>query len=361
MAKALGPRGSAASPPERQGPLASEGLAALARAAGFDLVGFARAESIPRQVLVDWVEAGFHADLDWLSEQVELRLDVTRLFPGARTVVSLACNYWHGDDPGPIARYARGRDYHYTLRERLRRLRRGVRAAYPWVSDYGSVDANPVMEKVWAVRAGLGFVGKNACLITPEFGSWVLLAALILDAEVDAYADPNAPGAELAVGPGGTGRCGACQLCLVSCPTGALVREQVVDARACLSFQTIENEGPVPESVREAMGGWVFGCDLCQSVCPLNAAPVVASERFAPRAVAQRSVAELATMTREEYQRWVPGTPLARAGYEGLRRNAIYALGAVGGTAARALLEGLPADDAEPIREAVRWALGRWR
>ncbi len=320
----------------------------LAISAGFDLVGFARAEPIDPRVLGDWLEQGFHADLDWMAEHVAQRLDVATLFPGARTVIALACNYWHTDDPGPIARYARGRDYHATLRDRLRALRRGLREAFPGVTDYGSVDANPVMEKVWAARAGLGYVGKHACFITPEFGSWVVLAVMILDADVD----------ELASGPTEE-RCGRCDLCVTSCPTGAIVADRVVDARACLSYQTIENEAVVPEPLRAAMPNLIFGCDICQDVCPLNATPVRAQVRFLPREVAKATVLELAAMTKAQYDAWAPGTPLVRAGYDGLRRNAAYALGAMKSVAAREVLERLTADPDVRVRDAATWALAQ--
>jgi epoxyqueuosine reductase len=328
--------------------LSSNEVLALARNAGFDLAGLARAEPIPREVLVDWLAAGFHADLDWMKERLEERLDVTRLLPGAQTVLALACNYWRGDEPSPIARYARGRDYHATMRDRLRALRRMLRERFPWVHDYAEVDAGAVMEKVWAARAGLGTVGKNGCFITPRFGSWVVLAVMVLDAAVDAYASP-AP----------TDVCEECRLCLDACPTDAFPAPRVVDARACLSYQTIENEGPIPEKLRASMGHLVFGCDICQEVCPHNATPLEAQTRFAPREVATVPVRRLAGMTRDEYQRWVPGTALARAGYDGLRRNAAYALGAVRDGGARAVLEALRGDASAVVREAAEWALGR--
>ncbi|MBM4777838.1 MAG: tRNA epoxyqueuosine(34) reductase QueG [Archangiaceae bacterium] len=321
-------------------------LRALAVNAGFDLVGFARAEPIDPHVLGDWLAQGFHADLDWMSERVAERLDVTALLPGAKTVIALACNYWRSDDAGPIARYARGRDYHATMRDRLRVLRRGLREQFSGVADYGSVDANPVMEKVHAARAGLGFVGKNACFITPEFGSWVVLATMIIDAEVDEYA--TGPTADV---------CGRCSLCLTSCPTGAIVSERVVDAGACLSYQTIENDRSVPERLRLAMPNLVFGCDVCQDVCPLNATPIRAQARFEPRAVAQASVLELAAMTREQWDVWAPGMALMRAGFDGLRRNAAYALGAMKALEARPVLERLVADGDHRVREAAAWAL----
>jgi epoxyqueuosine reductase len=302
-------------------------LAALARAAGFDLCGFARAEPIPPTALSGWLESGFAADMDWLGARLEDRLDVRRLLPGAKTVVALACNYWRGDEPSLVARYARGRDYHATLRDRVRALRRTFRAAWPGAQDYGSVDASPVMEKVWAARAGLGYVGRHGLLITPEHGSWVVLAALIIDRAVDVYAD--GPTADL---------CAGCRLCVNACPTEAIVADQTVDARLCLSYQTIENVAAVPEPLRTAMGETVFGCDLCQTVCPHNAAPLFGGDRFAPRAVAGLDARAIAAMSREDYARWIPGTALARAQYDGLRRNAAYALGVAGDAGARGVL-----------------------
>jgi epoxyqueuosine reductase len=311
-------------------------------------VGFARAEAIPPEHLKHWLEAGFAADLDWMKSRVDERLDVAKLLPGARTVIALACNYHRGDGPSVIARYARGRDYHATMRHRLRTLRRTLRAQFPHVHDYGSVDAAPVMEKVWAARAGLGYVGKNGCFITPRFGSWVVLAAMIIDAPVDAYA--SGPTAD---------RCGRCNLCVTACPTGAIEPQARIDAGRCISYLTIESVAVVPPPLREALAGMAFGCDVCQQVCPLNDAPVTAGERFAPRAVANVSALELAAMTPEQYDAWVPGTALARAQYGGLRRNAAYALGAARDSSARAVLETLAHDRDAGVREAAQWALTR--
>jgi epoxyqueuosine reductase len=322
---------------------------ALAREAGFDLCGFARADPIPPQALGDWLAAGMDADMDWMGARAEERLDVRRLLPGARTVVALACNYYvDGPSCSPISRYARGRDYHATLRDRVRGFRRRLKAACPGVATYGSVDSGPVMEKVWAARAGLGYVGRNGCLITSGLGSYVVLACLILDAEVDAYAE----GPEL-------DRCGSCTLCVSACPTDALDGEGRVDAGRCLSYQTIENHGSVPEPLRPSMEGLAFGCDVCQDVCPLNGEPVLAGGRFAPRAVAALGVRELAALTREKYQELIPGTALARAKYDGLRRNAVYALGAARDGGATPLLQRLAGDPSELVSSAARWALER--
>ncbi len=335
---------------EEVSPLPAAALREFSRAARFDLCGFSRAEPIPPEHLTSWLEAGYAADMDWMGERAAERLDVSRLLPGARTVVSFACNYF-GEHPdsaaSPLALYARGRDYHATLRDRIRAFRRSLRAAFPHVESYAGVDATPLMEKVWAVRAGLGHVGKNGCLITREHGSWVVLATMVLDAEVDAYADAVP-----------ADRCGACRLCLTHCPTGAIVPGRQVDARRCISFHTIENEGEVPVALRAALGGWVFGCDVCQRICPLNRAPIPTQDpRFLPRPVAGLSALQLAALSRDGYEQHVPGSALARAGYDGLRRNAAYALGASRDASARTVLEQLSQDSSTRVAEAARWAL----
>src|SRR5688500_15951143 len=161
---------SAASPP----PLPGSRLRALALEAGFDLCGFARADPIPPATLTDWLEAGMDADMDWMGRRTAERLDPSLLLPGARAVVALACNYYQPDtEPSPVARYARGRDYHATLRDRLRAFRRGLAQVFPDLGTYGSIDSGPLMEKVWAARAGIGYVGRNGCLISSDFGSYI--------------------------------------------------------------------------------------------------------------------------------------------------------------------------------------------
>jgi epoxyqueuosine reductase len=187
--------------------------------------------------------------------------------------------------------------------------------------------------------------------VTPEFGSWVVLAAMVLDRAVEPEAYAIGPPEE---------RCGRCRLCVDACPTVALDGEGRVDARRCLSYQTIENVGPAPLELRSAFEGTVFGCDVCQSVCPLNQAPVVAQDvRFVPRPVAALDVRAMAALSRDEYEMLVPGTALARAGFDGLRRNAAYALGAARDVGARALLEQLCSDASPAVSEAARWALTR--
>lgn len=328
-------------------PLPAEAVHAAALRSGFDLCGFARAEPLPPDFLAQWLEAGMAADMDWMAERAADRLDVSRLLPGASSVVSLACNYYPGDEESPVARYARGRDYHATMRDRLRALRRKLKALRPELRTYGGVDSVPVMEKVWAARAGLGYVGRSGCFISEKLGSYVVLATLVLDVELDSYAAGPAPD-----------RCGTCNACVSACPTGAIRDAGRVDARRCLSYQTIENrEGEIPEELRAALRGMIFGCDVCQEICPLNRGAAAGGDRFAPRAVAALGVREIAALSRAEYDALVPGTPLARAKYDGLRRNAAYALGAARDASARQLLLGLARDPSALVREAAQWAL----
>lgn len=331
-------------------PLSADRLRALAREAGFDLCGFAPVEPIPAETLEGWIRAGFAADMDWIGRRTEERLDVRQLLPSAKSVMALACNYFVDDAPSadsPIARYARGRDYHATLRDRLRHLRRLLAQAWPALETYGSIDHGPVMEKVWAARAGLGYVGKSGCFITREYGSWVLLTVLILGAPVDGLSAGPEPD-----------RCGKCNLCISACPTDAIRDGRQVDAGRCLSYQTIENGESVPVEFRFAFENVVFGCDICQTVCPLNDGPLEAhGDRFRPREFAKLNVRELAAMTPEQYQSLIPGSALARAKYDGLRRNAAYALGALKDRAGRDVLVRLAADPVEKVREAARWAL----
>ncbi len=333
-------------------PLSSARIRALALEAGFSLCGFARAEPLPPTTLTTWLESGFAADMDWMAERMADRLDVQRLLPEAQTVVALACGYRTAEETDSlIARYARGRDYHYTLQDRLRALRRLLKQAFPGIRTYDSVDHAPVMEKVWAAKAGLGYVGKNGCLITPELGSYVVLGTMVLTAQVDTYAE----------GPR-TDQCGRCRRCIDSCPTEAILPGRQVDARACLSYQTIENAADIPEALRPALSDTVLGCDICQTVCPLNEdVGVVMDARFVPRAAASLDAREIAALSPERFTEVARGTPLMRPGYDGVRRNAAYTLGAIRDAHAQPILERLCEDPSPTVREAAIWALGQIR
>ncbi len=328
-----------------------------ARQAGFHLVGIARAEPLEPGPLDRMLERGFEADMAWLRTQRAERLDPARVFPGARSVVALALGHSAGRDAtglaagpgaGKVARYARGRDYHIVMKKRLADLATRLRALDPEVGLFASVDIAPVMEKAWAQRAGIGWVGKNGCLITRELGSWVLLATVLVDRDLE----PDAPHPEL---------CGTCDACLGACPTGALPEPGLLDARLCLSFQTIERRGPIPEAVAERSGGWAFGCDDCQTVCPWNRA---VEERCDPGLTPRtgQSALDLGEVLRlgaGEFHRRFDGTALARARHDGLLRNAILAAGWQRDRRHLEAVRAHLASEGPGVSQAARWAVAR--
>jgi epoxyqueuosine reductase len=329
--------------------LSADDVRAAARACGFPLVGIAPAEALDPAPLQRWLSAGYAADMAWMERNVADRLDPTRVLPGARSVLALAIPYHRaGAERSPVARYARGRDYHYAHRDRMKALRKRLLKLDPAVETYACVDTGLAMEKAWAERAGLGWIGKNGCLINVELGSWITLSVMFLDREVDRYDSPH------------PNLCGECAACLGGCPTQAFPAPGVVDARRCLSYQTIENQGPVPEELRPRFVGRVFGCDICQEVCPFNRKELPEGDaRFTPRPLGTMSAEEIAALTPAEFDRLSSGMALARAQYDGLRRNAVLALGAARRQGARALLERLAGDASSLVAEAARWSLAR--
>jgi epoxyqueuosine reductase len=341
--------------------LSTEAVRSAARAVGFTLVGLARAERLPAAPLTDWLQAGFAADMDWMHRRVDERLDPEQVLPGARTVVALAIAYRRAaGEWSRVAKYARGGDYHNTHRQRLKRLRKRLLALDGTLETYACVDTGVAMEKVWAERAGLGFIGKNGLLINLAHGSWLTLSVMFLDRAVDTY---DSPGENL---------CGTCTRCLTSCPTEAFPRPGVVDSRRCIAYQSIENRDVVPLPLRRGFAGRVFGCDICADVCPFNSsrgperAPGASREEVGLasvsepplRALAGMTPAQMAALTEAEFDRLAAGTALARAQYDGLRRNALLALGCARERSARALVVALSRHDPSAVvREAAAWAL----
>ncbi len=336
--------------PEERGSLVRR----LGREVGFDLVGLAEARPLDPEPFRRFLAEGLHADMDWLDD--ERRTDPALALPGARTVAAFALSYF---DPTPrtsgVSRYARGMDYHAVLRRKLRKLRKALGREDPGLRTYGSVDWGPVAEKAWAERAGLGWIGKNGCLVTRTHGSWVLLGALILDRPCAPYDRPHAD------------FCGSCTRCLRACPTGAFPRPRVVDARRCLSYQTIEQRAELPDPIKAGAGGWIFGCDDCQTCCPWNErfSTPATEPRLLPREHALWDVS-LDRLIRMDYAEWeerARGTSVARAKHYGLVRNALVAAGhASPGPAGPDLLAACRARLADPhpsVRDAAAWAVRR--
>ena len=331
-----------------------------AREAGFDLVGVMRAEPLEEggKRLREWQEGGMAADMGYMHRPVELLSDPKRLQKSAKSVVSLGVSYYPGEHPenteggGRIARYAWGRDYHEVIKGRLFRLREdleevlGVR-----IKARGFTDAVPLLERSAAQHAGLGFFGRNSCLINDRVGSYFFIADLILDLELE----PDEPG---------TGTCGRCTRCMDRCPTGAIKAPGVVDARLCISYLTIENRAEIPRDLRPLVSDWSFGCDVCQEVCPYNKRKAARSRwpEFSEGAGAGPYLEiedVLGIRSEEEFERRFAGTPLTRPGRAGLLRNCCVAAGNLGlDKAVPALVRCLLEDESPLVRSHAAWALG---
>ena len=286
-----------------------------------------------------------------MERAVDRRLDPRRSLDGARSAVCVALQYdpeaatgdlWRG-----VARYARGRDYHELMTPRLRALGKRVEDFYPGTLTRAWVDTGPLLERELAAAAGLGAFGKNTNLLHPEAGSWFLLGELLTTLDLA----PDPPVADL---------CGSCTACLDACPTGALPEPWVLDSRRCISYWTIEHRGDLPEPVRPLLGEWVFGCDVCQDVCPANAGAPAPSQAdlHLPRERGRLSLLDLLALDRADYVELFRGSPMKRAKLEGLQRNAAVALGNRGRRADVAPLARALRDGADGVRRHAAWALG---
>jgi epoxyqueuosine reductase len=294
---------------------------ARARELGFDKVGIVRAESLSseHQFLREWLHRGYYGEMNWLTRDPEQRADPRRLFPEARSVVVVALNYYtpnqHSNNSatGKVSRYAWGDDYHEIVGDKLHELLSWIREQWPEADGKVCVDIQPMMDKAWAVRAGLGWMGKHTNLITHEYGSWVFIGELLLNLELE-YADE-----EIA------DQCGSCTLCIDACPTAAIVEPYVVDSRLCISHATIESRAPeIDEEVATKQEGWLYGCDICQDVCPWNQmTPATDEPRFEPReGNVDASLSEILALTPETYATRFRRSAMKRAKLSGLQRNA---------------------------------------
>lgn len=349
--------------------------AALARrvreralAAGFDTVGIAPlGPSAHAAAYRRWAEAGYAGEMGYLlcPDALQRRADPTRIVPNARSAVVVTRNYFvqDGDPPaahdpsrGVVARYARGADYHELLRDRLIELQAWIDAELRPVGGRAYVDTGPVLERELAQRAGLGWFGRNTMLIQPRLGSYHFLGVLLLDAGLE----PDAPFRE--------DFCGTCTRCLSACPTGALLGSDEhgaprIDARRCISYLTIELKGPIPRELRPLIGNRIYGCDICQEVCPHNSPKFVEQTKetafLAREGLDGPSLVAWMGMTQEEFSRRFRGSPIKRAKRRGLLRNVAVALGNWGSAEAVPALVAALADDEALVRGHAAWALGR--
>jgi epoxyqueuosine reductase len=316
---------------------------------GFDLVAIGPADPPEHAVEFSaWLDAGYAGTMGYLERGSAGRLEPRRVLPGARSVVTVALNYYQGPDaegPAHVSRYAWGADYHAVMEPRLRALLEDLVSAAPGTGGRVYVDTGPVLERDLAARAGLGWIGKNTMLLHPGLGSYFFIGVVLTTAEL-------APDSRL------PDRCGSCTRCLEACPTQAFVAPYVLDARRCIAYLTIEHRGPIPVELREGLGSLAFGCDVCQDVCPWNRrAPLTTEPAFSARELP--ALTELATLSDEGYRRRLDGSPLRRARRRGLARSAAVALGNSAGAAAVGALEAALEDPDAEVREHAAWALTR--
>ena len=285
---------------------------------GFSNVGVARAGALESEAvgLQQWLSRRYHGTMEWMSKNVEKRTDPTQIVPNARSVVSVALNYYtpvaHSEDSetAKISRYAWGDDYHIGMTSRIQQLAECIKLERPEVNTRFYVDTGPVMDKAWAVRAGIGWLGKHTNVITKEFGSWVFLGEIILDIELE-YDEPIAD------------FCGSCTACIEACPTKAIIEPYILDSTKCISYLTIEHKGPIPDDVKPGFGNWVYGCDICQDVCPWNRFQQPTNERaFFPRGEnVEPGLEELERISPDEFTRRFAKSPVKRTKRDGLVRN----------------------------------------
>ena len=284
---------------------------------GFDKIGFARAVALEDDAhrLSQWLGRGFHGEMAWLEREPHKRTDPREIFPEARSVISVAVNYYtpsQHQSTAKISRYAWGDDYHDVVREKLKTLLEWIISEYPGAQGKACVDTAPVAEKAWAQRAGIGWIGKHSNVITRELGSWVFLGEILLNLDLE-YDVPM------------TDHCGSCTACIDACPTGAIVEPFVVDSNRCISYATIElRADELPSDVSEHLSGWIYGCDICQDVCPWNRFEQPTAEtRFEPRhGETSLDLDVVESLTPESYAQRFRKSAMKRTKLAGLKRNA---------------------------------------
>jgi epoxyqueuosine reductase len=294
----------------------SRAIREMAAALGVDAVGFARAVRLDGDALrlQDWLNSGYHADMAWMEGHFEKRVDPALLVEGTKSVVVALFSYKPAEVQSSnlpqIAKYAYGTDYHIVVKDRLWELLKAIQKKYPEVEGRPFVDSAPVMERAWAVRAGLGWIGKNSLLLNKDLGSFFFIGTLMLNVELD-YATPL------------KSSCGGCTRCIEACPTRAIVWPKVVDARKCISYHTIENRGIIPDSIKPLIGNRVFGCDTCQDVCPWNVrvAPHNHQELAPRQAILSSSLEDWTTLNEDRFAEIFRKSAVKRTKYSGFTRN----------------------------------------
>jgi epoxyqueuosine reductase len=305
-------------------PINNNSVIKIAQNCGFDLIGFAEAKdlNIETNRLTEWLNKGYHAGMGYMTRNLDKRKDVINILPAAKSVISLGMNYYscgkHSGDStkGKISRYAWGKDYHLIIWDILEKIINRLQEKEPSFEAISYVDTGPVMDKAWALRSGLGWQGKHTNIINKEIGSWFFIANLITNWEFE-YSNPIED------------FCGSCTACIDACPTNAIVEEYVVDSNRCISYLTIENKTDIPEEFHGKFENWLFGCDICQDVCPWNVKFSKNSfvNEFNPRDGNQEiELNEVLGFTQKDFDKKFTDTPIKRAKLKGLKRNAEFLL-----------------------------------
>lgn len=285
--------------------------------AGFDDCGISSAKYLSdhAQRLKDWLDAGFQADMQWMANHLDKRTDPTQLVPGAKSVISVLLNYYSPDlqiDPeAPVfSKYAYGKDYHKVMKKKLKLLLNALKEEIPGIEGRAFTDSAPVMEHAWASRSGLGWLGKNSLLISRKYGSYVFIGELIVNTELN-YDSPIKD------------YCGNCTLCINECPTHAITSDRTVDSNKCISYHTIENKNDLPEGLKDNFFNRVFGCDICQDVCPWNRDLKVHNiPEFKPKQeLIEYSKDDWQNLNEDGFNKIFEGSAVRRTGYTGLKRN----------------------------------------
>ncbi|MDQ6813274.1 MAG: tRNA epoxyqueuosine(34) reductase QueG [Bacteroidota bacterium] len=288
------------------------------RELGFTYCGIARAEKLDDDArrLEAWLSKGMHGKMQYMENHFDMRIDPARLVPGAKSVVTLLINYFptvqQKEDSPKIAKYAYGLDYHQVIRDKLKHLLMLMKQEIGEVNGRGFVDSAPVLERAWATKSGLGWIGKNGNLLHKEAGSFFFISTLIIDIELE-YNDPYAKD-----------YCGSCSRCIDACPTDAILENKVVDGSKCISYYTIElKDALLPEHLKSQFSNWMFGCDVCQDVCPWNrfSKPNI-EEKFTPLTeILNFSINDWNELTEESFKQIFKNSPLKRRKFEGIKRN----------------------------------------
>ncbi|HPI37194.1 MAG TPA: tRNA epoxyqueuosine(34) reductase QueG [Ignavibacteriaceae bacterium] len=302
--------------------LNNDTIVKIAKSLGFDLVGFAEAELLKTETdnLNKWLNSGYHAGMKYMERNLEKRVDIKEILPSAKSIISLGMNYYTGyqhnnrSGYGKISRYAWGKDYHIIIWEKLNLFIEMMKKFAPQLEAVSYVDTGPVMDKAWAVKCGLGWLGKNSLVINKNNGSWFFIANIFTNIEIEHSTNV-------------TDHCGSCTACIDACPTNAITEEYVVDSNKCISYLTIENKGEIPGEFKDKFAGFLFGCDICQDVCPWNKkfSRTTLITEFNPfNEETEIELSQIFEMDNKQFKERFKDSPIQRAKLKGLKRNASF-------------------------------------